>query len=96
MLVHIGAGYLVRDSSVIGIFDLDGEMTPAITSEFLKKAQKREVTDAAGYDLPRSFVLCDGGKDGKKCENSEKVILSHISSSSLYKRCTNDGIRNGR
>ena len=57
MLVHIGNGRLVRDRDVIGFFDLDGSVTPADTSDFLKKAEKDGRCASAALDLPRSFVL---------------------------------------
>ncbi|MCI9450372.1 MAG: DUF370 domain-containing protein [Clostridiales bacterium] len=79
MLIHIGNEYLVRARDVIGIFDLDGDITPQITTEFLKASQKNGRCESAVLDLPRSFVLTE--KDGK-----EKVILSHLSSSALGER----------
>ena len=79
MLIHLGNGYLVRGRDVIGIFDLDGEVTPQITTDFLKKSQERGECESAVLDLPRSFVL--EVEDGR-----EKVILSHISSGALAGR----------
>ena len=79
MLIHIGNGYLVRDRDVVGIFDIDGEVTPDITTDFLKKRQEAGACESAVLDLPRSFVLEASGKD-------QKVILSHISSASLAGR----------
>ena len=79
MLIHLGNGYLVRGDDVIGIFDIDGETTPQITTDFLKTAQKRGECESAVLDIPRSFVLT-GGREG------QKIILSHISSSALATR----------
>ena len=79
MLIHIGNGYLVRDRDVIGIFDLDGEITPDITTDFLKKREEAGECESAVLDLPRSFVL-------EVADGREKVILSHISSASLAGR----------
>lgn len=79
MLIHIGNGYLVRDRDVIGIFDIDGEVTPDITTDFLKKREEAGECESAVLDIPRSFILEADG-DG------QKVILSHISSSSLAGR----------
>ena len=79
MLIHIGNGYLVRDRDVIGIFDLDGAVTPEITTNFLKRKQAEGKCDSAVLDLPRSFVLEESGGE-------EKVILSHISSGALASR----------
>ena len=54
-------------------------MTPELTAEFLKKAQKEGLINSAGDDLPKSFVLI-----GNK-ENTE-IIFSHISSTKLAER----------
>ena len=79
MLIHIGNGYLVRERDVVGIFDLDGDVTPEITTEFLKKKEASGETESAVLDLPRSFVL-------EVADGHQKVILSHISSGALVGR----------
>lgn len=79
MFIHIGADITVRDLDVIGIFDLDGAVTPVDTQNFLKRCEGDGVTSSAGSDLPRSFVLLDS-------KNGEKIIFSHISSGRLSKR----------
>ncbi len=79
MYIHLGSKKSVRDSYIVGIFDLDGEVTTKITGEFLAKAQSEGVVDAAGDDIPRSFVVCSDKK-------GEEVILSHISSGTLAQR----------
>lgn len=88
MLKHIGAGYLVKESDIVGYFDMDGKVDSAVTKEFLKNAEKLGRCDIAGEDLPRSFVLTAE----KKCRASskggteEKVIFTHISTQALKKR----------
>ncbi|MBE6708295.1 MAG: DUF370 domain-containing protein [Ruminococcaceae bacterium] len=79
MYIHLGSKKSVRDHYIVGIFDLDGEVTTKITGEFLAKAQSEGIVDTAGDDIPRSFVLCSDKK-------GEEVILSHISSSTLAGR----------
>ncbi len=79
MLIHIGNGYIVRGDDVIGIFDLDGDVTGADTAEFLKRCEREGRTETSVLDLPRSFVLTE-------CDGRERVILSHISSPSLAGR----------
>ncbi len=80
MYIHLGSKKSVRSSYIVGIFDLDGEVTPKITGEFLAKAESGDIVSSAGDDIPRSFVLCSDKK-------GEEVILSHISSSTLAQRC---------
>ena len=79
MLIHLGNGYLVRDCDVVGIFNIDGDTTDEITTDFLKKSQEKGEVESAVLDLPRSFVL-------ESRDEGEKVILSHISSLSLAGR----------
>lgn len=79
MYLHVGSHRTVRRQSVVGIFDLDGEVTPKVTADFLRRAEEAGIVDAAGADIPRSFVLCED-KEG------ERVILSHISSKTLRDR----------
>ena len=75
MYIHIGAGRVVRDRDVLGVFDMDGKWDSEITKEFLKRAEKSGATESAGDDLPRSFVLTDSG-----------VIFTHISTTAVAGR----------
>lgn len=79
MYIHIGGGYVLKDSDVIGFFDIDGSYSSSVTKDFLKRLEMNAGTDAAGEDLPRSFVLYD--------ENGETTaVLTHISTSALKLR----------
>ncbi|MBE6709793.1 MAG: DUF370 domain-containing protein [Clostridia bacterium] len=75
MFIHIGAGSLIRDRSVLGFFDMDGKWDSVTTKDFLKRCDKAGLTLTAGDDLPRSFVLTDDG-----------VVFTHISTSALKSR----------
>lgn len=90
MLIHIGAGYLVREDDIIGYFDIDGKVDSDVTKDFLKKAEKMGRCDTAGTDLPRSFVLAvprvRGNKTAHLSADGEKVIFTHISTQALKKR----------
>ena len=80
MYLHLGNDVIVRKTEIIGIFDLDNTTQSARTREFLARAEKeKEVVNAAGAELPKSFVLCGG--DGE-----QKVYLSQLNSSTLQKR----------
>ena len=62
MYVHIGSDRMIRSGDIVGIFDLDGEITTADTKRFLRRADAEGRAELAGDDLPRSFVLtADGG-----------------------------------
>ena len=56
MYLPIGNDMAVRESSLIGIFDMDNTSTSKRTREFLEKAQK-EGQIVSCDDLPKSFVL---------------------------------------
>lgn len=56
MYLSIGNDMSVRDSSIIGIFDLDNTSCSPRTREFLKYAEK-EGQVVPCDDLPKSFVL---------------------------------------
>ena len=56
MYLNIGNDMAVRDSSVIGIFDMDNTSTSKRTRIFLEKAQKNgEIVPCD--DLPKSFIV---------------------------------------
>ena len=56
MYIPIGLDFSVRDSAVIGVFDLDNTSWSARTREFLAQAEKNgQAVDAAG-GLPKSLV----------------------------------------
>ncbi len=75
MFIHIGAGSVVRDRSIIGFFDMDGKWDSEITKDFLKRSDREGRTVSAGEDLPRSFVLTDN-----------TLVFTHISTSALKAR----------
>ena len=56
MYLSIGNDMALRDSSIIGIFDLDNTSTSRRTREFLTRAEK-EGQVVPCDDLPKSFVL---------------------------------------
>ena len=79
MYLHAGAGVILRETEIIGIFDLDGKMTTPDTAEFLRTAERRGITVLAGDDLPKSFILAASPE-------KEKVVFSRISAKVLAAR----------
>ena len=78
MYLNIGNDMAVRESSVIGIFDLDNTTTSRRTREFLERYEK-EGQDVPCDDLPKAFVLtAENGLD--------RVYLTSLSSATLEKR----------
>ena len=68
----------VRESSVIGIFDMDNTSTSKRTREFLNKAEKEGQVIPCD-DLPKSFVLTAE-------YGFNRVHLTSLASSTLEKR----------
>ena len=78
-MLHIGSGYLINTAAVVGIFDLDKTTYGPRTREFLAKAEKAGTVVSAGYELPKSFIVCE--EKGRRT-----VYLSQLSSSTLKGR----------
>ena len=57
MYIPIGLDFSVRDSAVIGVFDLDNTSWSARTREFLAQAEKNGPAVDAADELPKSLVL---------------------------------------
>ena len=78
MYLSLGNDMAVRESSIIGIFDMDNTSTSARTRLFLEKAEKMgEVVPCD--DLPKSFVVtAEYGMD--------RVYLTSLNTSTLEKR----------
>ncbi len=78
MYLSIGNDMAVRDTSIIGIFDMDNTSTSKRTREFLNRAeQEGEVVPCD--DLPKSFVLTAE-------YGLHRVHLTALSSATLEKR----------
>ena len=54
--LSIGNDMAVRESTVVGIFDMDNTTTSAKTRQFLEKAQNEGMIVPCD-DLPKSFVV---------------------------------------
>ena len=78
MYLSIGNDLSVRDSSIIGISDLDNTSISKRTQEFLNRAEK-EGQVVPCDDLPKSFVLtAEYGLN--------RVYLTALNASTLEKR----------
>ena len=78
MYLDIGNDMAVRESAVVGVFDMDNTTTSRRTREFLEKAES-EGQVVPCDDLPKSFILTqEYGMD--------RVYLTTLSSSTLEKR----------
>jgi len=78
MYLSIGNDMAVRESSVIGIFDMDNTSTSKRTRAFLSRAE-RDGQVVPCDDLPKAFVLTAE-------YGFHRVYLSALSSQTLEKR----------
>ena len=76
MYLHIGNGESVKDSDIIGIFDLDTSTVSSITKKYISENQRAGLVDYADSDIPRAFVLVGS-------EEKYKIRLSRISTAGL-------------
>ena len=78
MYLNIGNDMAVRESSIIGIFDLDNTTTSKRTREFLEVAEK-DGRVVPCDDLPKSFILTDE-------YSMQRIFLTSLSAATLEKR----------
>lgn len=78
MYLSIGNDMAVRESSVIGIFDMDNTSTSKRTRKFLEMAQKEGAVVPCD-DLPKSFIVTAE-------YGMTKVYESTLTSATLEKR----------
>ena len=78
MYLNIGNDFSVRDSAVIGIFDLDNTSVSKRTQEFLNNSEKNGQVVPCD-DLPKGFVLTTE-------YGFQKLYLTSFSTTTLEKR----------
>jgi len=78
MYLNIGNDMAVRDSSIIGIFDMDNTSTSKRTREFLERAE-REGNVVPCDDLPKAYLLTTQ-------YGFHRVYLSSLNTATLEKR----------
>ena len=61
MYLHLGNNFVIPESDVIGIFDMDNTTISKHTRKLLNLAEKSGKVTAVTNDLPKSFVLCRDG-----------------------------------
>lgn len=80
MYLHLGEDTVVRDSEIIGIFDIENTSVSKITKDYLAHSGKNNQIYNVSYDMPKSFVVCSN-----KSKN-QTVYISQVSASTLRKR----------
>ena len=86
MYLHIGNNRNIRTKAIIGIFDVDNSTVSPTTRAFLKgKEKKIRIWNAAGDEIPKSFVLYIDW------DGDSTVQFSQLSTSALEGRIENNG-----
>ena len=87
MYLHLGNDIVVQKNEILAVFDLDNTTQSYQTRKYLSAAEKAgQVINAAGDEIPKSFVVCTGA-DGQ-----QTVYLSQLNSSTLLKRSESLGL----
>jgi hypothetical protein len=80
MYLHLGQSVVVPDEDIVGVFDLDITSQAYLTREFLNRSEKEGRVVNVSEEIPKSFVVCDSRKKGKK------VYISQLASTTLQRR----------
>ncbi len=75
MYLFLGGEVTVRDSDVIGIFDIEECSVSRTTADFLNFCQKRLQIVNISEDMPKSFIV-----------TSDKTYISNVSHNTIRKR----------
>lgn len=85
--LNVGSGKSIKESDVIGIFDMDTSTVSPVTRKLLSVAEKEKRTESPSYEIPKSFIVY-------RAENGEiKVCFSQFSSTSLFGRMGKGSVR---
>lgn len=80
MYLHLGNEVIVKIKDIVGIFDIENSSVSKYTKDYLSRAEREGRVIYCSMDMPKSFVVCDGGGQG------ERVYVSMMSCSTLLKR----------
>lgn len=87
MYLHLGNSVVIRKADLVGVFDLDNASQSPRTRQFLAAAERAgSVINAAGDEIPKSFIVCTDEKAG------QRVYLSQLNTSTLLRRSAGRGL----
>ena len=79
MYRHIGSSMTVRDTAILGIFDLDNTTISKHTRAFLKASEEAGSVVTVTEELPKAFVLTEEF-------GMERVYLTQLSAATIERR----------
>ena len=87
MFFLAGSSTPVRARDVVAVIDLDGRVTTPDTADFLRRAEREGITELAGENLPKCFVLlAPPRRAGRGGRRRARVIFSATSAAALNRR----------
>ena len=93
MYLSLGNETIVRKKDVIAVFDLDNTTQSKLTRDYLSGAERKGgVINAAGTELPKSFVVCCKDSGQFAARQRQSVYLSQMNTSTLLRRSESLGI----
>lgn len=78
--LNVGAGKSIKESDIIGIFDMDTATVSTVTRKFLSEAERLHMTESPSYEIPKSFIVY------KDAAGNTLTCFSQFSSASLLGR----------
>lgn len=72
MYIHLGNDRSLRDTDIIGIFDIETSVADD-TREYLAAAGRRKNAEYVSYDMTKSYVVAVDGR------GMEKVYITNVS-----------------
>ncbi len=78
MYINIGEDLSLRDSSIVGVFDLEKAGQSKRGREFLKRVQDEEITFEVGME-PKAFVITEE-------YGMERIYLTQLSAATIERR----------
>ncbi|MBQ4539087.1 MAG: DUF370 domain-containing protein [Oscillospiraceae bacterium] len=79
MYLHLGNEIVIKNSDIVGIFDIDNTSVSKATRDFLANAERNMQVTNVTNELPKSFVVTSG-------EGGSRVYISQISAQTLKRR----------
>lgn len=83
MYLHLGQDVVVKQDTILGIFDLENSTISPITRQYLAAAEKSGRVVNVSMEMPKTFIVCCDTLGGEK---KTTVYISQISTATLRKR----------
>lgn len=89
MYLHLGQDVMVKQSSILGIFDMENSTVSPDTRNYLAQAEKHGRVVNVSMEMPKTFIVCcDAPKKNLRRFHGHPltVYISQISAATLRKR----------